>query len=222
MTDDTLLPFALPSVQRKKLTAAFDGGRISSDGGLMLLGTAERRIGVAEKLAAEIADPRDRHVSCIRLPTSCAPASSPSRAATRMPTTSTICRSDPGLKLAFGHLPDSGRDLCSQPAMSRWENAPTLREVIRLLRVMVALYCGNYDRTGACRPRTATRIFTMTDLSRLCPSVSREMIRKILNDERTAGAGSSRRGRAGALNGKRGDKARIVVINSIMTSLSAL
>ena len=60
MTDDTLLPFALPSVQRKKLTAAFDGGRLSSDAGVMLLGLAERRIGVAEKLAAEIADPRDR------------------------------------------------------------------------------------------------------------------------------------------------------------------
>jgi hypothetical protein len=34
MTDDRLLPFALPSVQRKKITAAFDGGRLSSDGGL--------------------------------------------------------------------------------------------------------------------------------------------------------------------------------------------
>ncbi len=59
MTDDSLLPFALPSVQRKKFTAAFDGGRLSSDAGVMLLGLAERRIGVAEKLAAEIADPRD-------------------------------------------------------------------------------------------------------------------------------------------------------------------
>ena len=30
--------------------------------------------------------------------------------------------------------------------MSRWENAPSLREVIRLMRVVVALYCGSYDR----------------------------------------------------------------------------
>jgi hypothetical protein len=28
--DDTLLPFALPSICQKKVTAAFDGGRISS------------------------------------------------------------------------------------------------------------------------------------------------------------------------------------------------
>jgi len=146
MTEDTLLPFALPSVQRKKLTAAFDGGRLSSDAGVMLLGLAERRIGVAEKLAAEIADPRD-----------------PSRVVhsladiLRARILAIACgyedaddldhlRSDPALKLACGHLPDSGRDLCSQPTMSRWENAPTLREVIRLMRVMVELYCSSYDK----------------------------------------------------------------------------
>jgi DDE family transposase len=30
--------------------------------------------------------------------------------------------------------------------MSRWENAPSLREVIKLIRVMVALYCRSYDK----------------------------------------------------------------------------
>ena len=44
MTNDSLLPFSLPTVERKKITAAFDGGRLSSDGGVMLLGLAERRI----------------------------------------------------------------------------------------------------------------------------------------------------------------------------------
>src|SRR5262245_18599386 len=32
-------------------------------------------------------------------------------------------RFDPAIKLACGRLPDSGLDLCSQPTMSRWENA---------------------------------------------------------------------------------------------------
>ena len=59
MTDDSLLPFPLPSVERKKVTAAFDGGRLSSDGGVMLLALAERRIGIAERLAAAITDRRD-------------------------------------------------------------------------------------------------------------------------------------------------------------------
>jgi len=40
MIDDNLLPFCFPAVRRKKITAAFDGGRISSDGGVMLLAQA--------------------------------------------------------------------------------------------------------------------------------------------------------------------------------------
>ena len=33
-------------------------------------------------------------------------------------------------KLACGRLPDTGRDLCSQPTLSRLENSPRLRDVI--------------------------------------------------------------------------------------------
>jgi hypothetical protein len=39
-------------------------------------------------------------------------------------------RFDPALKLACGRLPDTGRDLCSQPTVSRWENAPNTRATI--------------------------------------------------------------------------------------------
>ena len=53
-------------------------------------------------------------------------------------------RFDPAFRLACGRLPDSGLDLCSQPTMSRWENAPNLREVIRLMGVMTDLYCASY------------------------------------------------------------------------------
>ena len=45
MTDDTIALFSFPAVEGKKVTAAFDGGRLSSDGGVMLLSMAERRLG---------------------------------------------------------------------------------------------------------------------------------------------------------------------------------
>jgi hypothetical protein len=149
MTNDSLLPFSLPSVERKRVTAAFDGGRLSSDGGVMLLGLAERRTGIADKLAAEIVDRRD--------PTRVVHALSDILRARIL---AIACgyedaddldhlRNDPAFKLACGHLPDSGRDLCSQPTMSRCENAPSLREVVRLMRAMVGLYCASYDRPPA-------------------------------------------------------------------------
>ncbi len=40
MSDPTCVPFAFPSVGGKKLTAAFDGGRLTSDGGVLLLAQA--------------------------------------------------------------------------------------------------------------------------------------------------------------------------------------
>ncbi len=149
MIDDSLLPFSLPSVHRKKITAAFDGGRLSSDGGAMLLGLAERRIGIADRLAAEITDRRDPtrvvHALCDILRARILAIACGYEDADDLD----HLRSDPALKLACGHLPDSGRDLCSQPTMSRCENAPSLREVIRLMRAMVALYCASYDKPPA-------------------------------------------------------------------------
>jgi len=59
MSEDIPLPFNLPAVARKKVSAAFDGGRITSDGGVMLLAQAERRLGIADRLAAVIPDGRD-------------------------------------------------------------------------------------------------------------------------------------------------------------------
>jgi hypothetical protein len=59
MSEDTLLAFDFPAAGRKKITAAFDGGRMTSDGGVLLLAAVERRIGIARTLAPLIADPRN-------------------------------------------------------------------------------------------------------------------------------------------------------------------
>ena len=59
MVDDTVPSFDFPAVGRKKVTAAFDGGRLTSDGGVMLLSLAERRLGIAERLARLVPDRRD-------------------------------------------------------------------------------------------------------------------------------------------------------------------
>ena len=132
MTNDSPISFALPTIARKKVTAAFDGGRLSSDSGVGLLALAERRRGLAETFAALIADPRDpTHIThtvadvlrARMLAIGCG-----------YPDGNDFdrLRSDPAFKLACGRLPDTGKDLCSQSTISRWENAPTLREIIRL------------------------------------------------------------------------------------------
>ncbi len=152
MSEDTLLAFDFPAVGRKKITAAFDGGRMTSDGGVLLLAAVERCIGIARTLARLIADPRNpllvTHsvVDILRarmLAIACGYEDADDL---------DHLRTDPGFKLACGRLPDSGAELCSQPTMSRWENAPTLREVIRMSYAMVDLYCASYARP----PRAVT------------------------------------------------------------------
>jgi hypothetical protein len=91
MTDDNLLSFSFPAVQRRKITAAFDGGRISSDGGVMLLAQADRRLGIADRLARVIPDGRDQDRVTHLLPDILRARISPSPAAMKTPTTSTGC-----------------------------------------------------------------------------------------------------------------------------------
>jgi hypothetical protein len=144
--DDTLFPFSLPSIGRKKITAAFDAGQISSDGGVLLLAGADKRLGLIDALATIIPDHRDpaliTHTMADIL---------------RARIFAIACgypdgddlddlRKDPAFKLACGRLPESGGDLASQPTMSRWENAPDLRTLIRLSRGLVDLWCKSYRR----------------------------------------------------------------------------
>ena len=144
--NDTLLPFALPSLCKKKVTAAFDAGQISSDGGVLLLAGADKRLGLIDTLAAIIPDHRD-------------PAQITHSLADilRARVFAIACgypdgddlddlRKDPAFKLACGRLPESGDDLASPSTMSRWENAPDLRTLIHLSRGMVDLWCKSHAR----------------------------------------------------------------------------
>src|SRR6266513_1920626 len=144
MTDDTLLPFCFPAVRRKKITAAFDGGRISSDGGVMLLAQADRRLGIAERLARAVPDGRDPDRVTHLLPDILRARIFAIACGYEDADDLDRLRFDPAFKLACGRLPDTGRDLCSQPTVSRLENAPDLRDLIRLMGVMVDLYCASY------------------------------------------------------------------------------
>jgi hypothetical protein len=135
-----------PAIARKKITAAFDGGRLTSDGGVLLLSQAERKMEICRQLAACIADPRDPSCVIHRL-----------EDILRARVLAIACgyedaddldalRDDPGFRLALGKLPASGAGLASQPTMSRWENAPTTRELARMMVAMVGIYCASYPK----------------------------------------------------------------------------
>ncbi len=113
-----LLP-GFPLLCGKPVHVAFDGGRLTSDGGVLLLAQIERRLGLANRLAKCIEDPRDpaavQHgiAEMIRFRALLTAAGYPDA------NDCDALRADPAFKMAVGRLPESGHDLCSQPTMSR-------------------------------------------------------------------------------------------------------
>lgn len=59
MTECTQDRFDFPAVKRRRVEAAFSGGDITSDGGLLLLRQADRRLGLLQAVDAVLPDPRD-------------------------------------------------------------------------------------------------------------------------------------------------------------------
>ena len=144
--NDTLLPFALPSLCKKKVTAAFDAGQISSDGGVLLLAGADKRLGLIDTLAALIPDHRDPNLITHTMADILRPRVFAIACGYPDANDLDTLREDPAFKLACGRLPETGIDLTSQPTVSRWENAPDLRTLVRLSRAMVDLWCKSYRR----------------------------------------------------------------------------
>lgn len=59
MTQCTRPKGVFAKLNRKRVEAAFSGGRLTSDGGALLLREADRALGLTSRLAELIPDPRD-------------------------------------------------------------------------------------------------------------------------------------------------------------------
>src|SRR3954453_17971926 len=140
-----ILP-GLPAVAGKPVHVGFDDGRLTSDGGILLLAAVEQRLRIAERLAARLEDPRAparvRHelAEMIRYRALLIAAGYPDG------NDCDALRCDPAFKMAVGRLPESGTDLCSQPTISRLENLPSATALKRMMAAMVELFCDSFEQ----------------------------------------------------------------------------
>ena len=132
------------------LEAAFDGGRITSDGGLVWLAEADSELGLCEAISEHVPEWRKRRgrhslESLVRqrvFQIACGYEDQDD---------ADFLREDPLLKLSCGSLPESGADLASQPTLSRLENAPTRRSCHRIAEALFELYLSERASGGAPR-----------------------------------------------------------------------
>jgi hypothetical protein len=144
MTEDTQLTLEFENLRGKRVVADFEGGNVSSDGGLLLLRSLERKLGVVRRLCAALVEKR-REKS----------VEHPLEELVRQRVLQIACgyedandcdqlRSDPALKVACGRLPFSEEDLSSQPTMSRFENRVHDVELERLEQSLIDLFVAGY------------------------------------------------------------------------------
>ena len=155
MVDPTLPLPGLSPIAEKAIVARFDGGRLSSDGGLLVLRQIERRVSVTDRLAACIDDPRDPASTVHTLADIIRFRLLMIAAGYEDANDATGLRLDPLFKMALERLP-SERDLCSQSTISRLENLPDARTLLRLGRALVDLYCTSFRQV----PRRMSSIST--------------------------------------------------------------
>ena len=132
------------------LLAAFEGGRLTSDGGLPWLAEADTALALCATLARQIPDWRRRRGQH-SLETLVRQRVFQIACGYEDQNDATTLRQDPLLKLVCGRLPDSGRDLASQPTFSRLENAVDRHSAERLAAVLVDLYVRERSRQGVPR-----------------------------------------------------------------------
>jgi hypothetical protein len=145
MADDASFLPGLSPVAGKPVYVTFDAGRLTSDGGVLVLAEVERRLGVAERLARCLEDPRApervRHglAEMIRFRALLIAAGYEDA------NDCDALRADPAFKMAVGRLPERDADLCSQPTMCRLENLPGPIALKRMMAAMVELFCDSFD-----------------------------------------------------------------------------
>ncbi len=125
------------------MSARFDGGSLSSDAGLLALREVERRLDVAGRLADCVDDPRDPARTVHNVADILRFRMLMIAAGYEDGIDANALRSDPVFKMALERLPGE-RDLCLQSTISRLENLPDRRMLLRMARGMVELYCASF------------------------------------------------------------------------------
>lgn len=133
MPNCTSEQIAFGRLGRRVIEANFEGGALSSDGGLMLLRQADRRIGISKAVAAALHDPRNqdlithemRDLVAQRLYALCCGYEDLNDHA--------ALRSDPLMQTAVGKVEELG----SSPTLCRLEQRATRADVVALNRVLI-------------------------------------------------------------------------------------
>jgi hypothetical protein len=144
MEEDTTLPLPLTMVKSNRVEVAFDEPAVSSDGGVLLLRQLDEKLNVSAKVTAAISEYRQiarcdhelLEMTRQRIYQICAGYPDANDC--------NHLRADPVFKTVVGRHPEKGKDLASQPTMTRLENSIRNRDLIRMAYAIMDLFIASY------------------------------------------------------------------------------
>lgn len=130
---------------RRQVVADFNGGRLTSDAGVLLLREVDRRLGLIDAINACLPDPRhpvyiehqQREMLAQRI-------FGIALGYEDLNDHQTL-RDDPALQTAAGKLPDGESPLASPSTLCRLENRATRQSLVKMSRLFVEIFLKSYD-----------------------------------------------------------------------------
>ena len=155
MTNCTQESFEFPVCKRRSVAANFEGGDITSDGGVLLLQQVDRRLGLCEAVARTLDDPRRQAsvdhdgLSLLRQRVYALALGYEDL------NDHDTLRLDLAIQTALGRT----QELASSPTLCRWENRADRKAAVRMHEVIVEQFIASFKRT----PKKLILDFDATD-----------------------------------------------------------
>ena len=137
-------PRPLAPVGTKSVALDFDGGRLSSDAGVVLLKDINDQLGLTRALAAVLSDSRDVRRIHFTPEDLLKQRVFQIAAGYEDANDANTLRDDPIFKLLLDRLPATGAPLASQPTISRFENRISRTELYRMALVLLKQFVASY------------------------------------------------------------------------------
>lgn len=150
--DQRISQLKLDLLETKQTEVSFDGEDVTGNGGILLVGQAEKLTGLLKGAATRLDDHRTQSMIRHNQFEEIAQRVFQIIAGFAACDDSDFLRDDPAIKAAVGRDPLSGAPLASQPTQSRFENGRSYKELYRLSQWLVDYYI-------QCHPKPPKQLF---------------------------------------------------------------
>jgi hypothetical protein len=159
MTECTTQRVCFSDIKRRQIVADFNGGRLTTDAGVLLLREVDRHIGLMDAVNDCIPDPRDPRYTIHQQRAMLTQRIVSLALGYEDLNDQQTMRVDPALQAAAGCAPEEDQPLASPPTLCRLENRITRQTSVKLSAVLVNQFLDSFDEP----PAELTLDFDATD-----------------------------------------------------------